>query len=76
MRFAYELARTRARKQLTVATKSNGIAISMPWWDARADEIESRTIDVHVRRLRAKLGPEGRRITTVKSVGYRLEDPA
>ncbi|HEV8617668.1 MAG TPA: response regulator [Methylomirabilota bacterium] len=43
------------------------------WGYARADEIESRTVDVHVRRLRAKLGPEGRRITTVKSVGYRLD---
>ena len=27
----------RPRKHLTVATKSNGIAISMPWWDERAD---------------------------------------
>ena len=43
------------------------------WGYARADDIESRTIDVHVRRLRAKLGDEGRRITTVKGVGYRLE---
>jgi DNA-binding response OmpR family regulator len=46
------------------------------WGYARADAIESRTIDVHVRRLRAKLGEEGRRITTVKSIGYRLEEPA
>ena len=43
------------------------------WGYAHADEIESRTVDVHVRRLRAKLGPEGRRIATVKGVGYRLE---
>jgi two-component system phosphate regulon response regulator PhoB len=43
------------------------------WGYARADEIESRTVDVHVRRLRAKLGDEGRRIGTVKSVGYRFE---
>src|SRR5262245_3602172 len=47
------------------------------WGYARADEIESRTVDVHVRRLRAKLGREGSRIATVKSVGYRFEeDPA
>jgi DNA-binding response OmpR family regulator len=45
------------------------------WGYSRASEIESRTVDVHVRRLRVKLGPEGRRILTVKSVGYRL-DPA
>ena len=45
------------------------------WGYSRASEIESRTVDVHVRRLRVKLGPEGRRILTIKSVGYRL-DPA
>jgi tartrate dehydrogenase/decarboxylase / D-malate dehydrogenase len=39
LRYAYELARERARKHLTVATKSNGIAISMPWWDGRADAV-------------------------------------
>jgi DNA-binding response OmpR family regulator len=43
------------------------------WGYAHAGDIESRTVDVHVRRLRAKLGPEGRRIVTVKSVGYQLE---
>ncbi|MGH7299255.1 MAG: response regulator [Candidatus Rokuibacteriota bacterium] len=43
------------------------------WGYARADEVESRTVDVHVRRLRAKLGQEGRRIGTVKGVGYRFE---
>jgi DNA-binding response OmpR family regulator len=43
------------------------------WGYARADEIESRTVDVHVRRLRAKLGAEGGRIVTVKTVGYRFE---
>jgi len=43
------------------------------WGYARADEIESRTVDVHIRRLRAKLGPEERRIATIKGVGYRFE---
>ena len=43
------------------------------WGYAHADEVESRTVDVHVRRLRAKLGDEGARITTVKSVGYRFD---
>jgi phosphate regulon transcriptional regulator PhoB len=46
------------------------------WGYARADEIESRTVDVHVRRLRAKLGAEGERILTVKNVGYRLDPDA
>jgi tartrate dehydrogenase/decarboxylase/D-malate dehydrogenase len=39
LKYAFELAQSRPRKQLTVATKSNGISISMPWWDARADAI-------------------------------------
>jgi DNA-binding response OmpR family regulator len=43
------------------------------WGYARADAIESRTVDVHVRRLRAKLGGAGARIATVKTIGYRFE---
>jgi tartrate dehydrogenase/decarboxylase / D-malate dehydrogenase len=39
LRYAFERAAERPRRQLTVATKSNGIAISMPWWDGRADAI-------------------------------------
>ena len=46
------------------------------WGYSRASEIESRTVDVHVRRLRVKLGPEGRRVLTVKTVGYRLDPGA
>ncbi|WP_269466975.1 tartrate dehydrogenase [Burkholderia pseudomallei] len=45
LKFAFELAQRRA-KRLTVATKSNGIAISMPWWDARAAEMAARYPDV------------------------------
>ena len=48
MKYAFELARSRARKHLTVATKSNGIAISMPWWDSRADAIGAGYPDVTV----------------------------
>ncbi|GIZ52296.1 tartrate dehydrogenase [Noviherbaspirillum aridicola] len=39
LRYAFELAAGRARKHLTVATKSNGIAVSMPYWDERAEEM-------------------------------------
>jgi tartrate dehydrogenase/decarboxylase / D-malate dehydrogenase len=35
MRFAFDLARRRARKHLTSATKSNGIIHTMPFWDER-----------------------------------------
>lgn len=43
------------------------------WGYADAAEIESRTVDVHIRRLREKLGWEAKRILTVKGVGYRLD---
>src|SRR5207237_10446041 len=39
MRFAFEAARKRAKKHLTSATKSNGIAITMPYWDERFAEM-------------------------------------
>jgi DNA-binding response OmpR family regulator len=43
------------------------------WGYPHAAEIESRTVDVHVRRLREKLGPEAGRVVTVKAVGYRFD---
>jgi len=45
LKFAFDLAQRRAKK-ITVATKSNGISISMPWWDARAAEMAARYPDV------------------------------
>ncbi|NLN67421.1 MAG: tartrate dehydrogenase [Alcaligenaceae bacterium] len=35
LKYAFELAARRERKKLTAATKSNGISISMPYWDER-----------------------------------------
>jgi tartrate dehydrogenase/decarboxylase / D-malate dehydrogenase len=35
MKFAFELARTRRQRHVTSATKSNGISITMPYWDER-----------------------------------------
>ena len=35
-------------------------------------ERENRTLDVHIRTLRAKLGPAGSLIETVRGVGYRM----
>ncbi len=39
LRYAFELAKSRPRKTLTSATKSNGLAISMPYWDERVEEM-------------------------------------
>jgi two-component system phosphate regulon response regulator PhoB len=52
---------------------SRDVLLDRVWGYAAAGEIESRTVDVHVRRLRMKLGDAGRRIATVKGVGYRLD---
>jgi phosphate regulon transcriptional regulator PhoB len=43
------------------------------WGYSNAVDIESRTVDVHIRRLREKLGKEYKRIVTVKGVGYRFD---
>ena len=47
--------------------------LEVVWGYANAVDIESRTVDVHVRRLREKLRDESHRIVTVKGVGYRFE---
>ncbi|WP_020180176.1 tartrate dehydrogenase [Methylopila sp. M107] len=46
MKYAFELARTRKRKKVTSATKSNGIAITMPYWDERFEEMRAQYPDV------------------------------
>ena len=62
--------------EAAVRVLSREFLLNRVWGYARADVIESRTVDVHVRRLRAKLGDAGSRIATVKSIGYRFEtDP-
>ncbi len=39
-------------------------------------EVETRTVDTHVKRLREKLGPARDLLETVRGVGYRLVDPS
>ena len=46
LKYAFDLAQSRAKKHVTLATKSNGIAISMPWWDKRAEEIAKSYPDI------------------------------
>ncbi|MDE1917356.1 MAG: tartrate dehydrogenase [Sphingomonadales bacterium] len=46
LRYAFDLAQARPRKHLTSATKSNGIAITMPWWDTRVEEMARAYPDV------------------------------
>ncbi|MCO5108601.1 MAG: tartrate dehydrogenase [Burkholderiaceae bacterium] len=48
LRYAFELARRRPARHLTSATKSNGIFISMPYWDERVAEMQKQYPDVRV----------------------------
>ncbi len=50
LRYAFELARKRD-KQLTSATKSNGISISMPYWDERVEAMSTQYADVDVNKF-------------------------
>jgi two-component system phosphate regulon response regulator PhoB len=59
--------RTQSRKQLLEKA-----------WDVEAgvsDRIQTRTVDMHVRRLRSKLGELGDWIETIRGFGYRLKVP-
>ena len=48
LKYAFELAQSRPKKHLTSATKSNGIFISMPYWDERVVEMAKNYPDVKV----------------------------
>ncbi|SFU76834.1 tartrate dehydrogenase [Halomonas korlensis] len=48
LKYAFDLAQTRPRKKLTSATKSNGISITMPWWDERVKAMSGSYPDVSV----------------------------
>jgi tartrate dehydrogenase/decarboxylase / D-malate dehydrogenase len=58
LRFAFELADSRPKRHLTSATKSNGIAITMPYWDERVHAMAAnyprvRTDQYHIDILSA-----------------------
>ncbi|MBX6424605.1 MAG: tartrate dehydrogenase [Variibacter sp.] len=46
LKFAFELAAKRPKKHLTSATKSNGISITMPYWDERVEAMAKNYPDV------------------------------
>jgi tartrate dehydrogenase/decarboxylase/D-malate dehydrogenase len=48
LKFAFELAARRPRRHLTSATKSNGISITMPYWDERVASMAQRFPEVRV----------------------------
>lgn len=48
LKYAFDLASTRPRKKLTSATKSNGISITMPYWDERVKAMAGNYPDISV----------------------------
>jgi DNA-binding response OmpR family regulator len=51
----------------------DGAQLLQTVWDASSD-VQTRTVDMHVLRLRAKLGSAGELIETVRGFGYRLRN--
>jgi len=52
---------------------TRGQILSTLWPDDHA--VEDRAVDVHIARLREKMGISGRFVETVRGVGYRLKEP-
>jgi two-component system phosphate regulon response regulator PhoB len=74
-----ELTPTEFRLLLTLAERRGRVQgrshLLETVWEA-APDIQTRTVDMHVQRLRAKLGPAGDLIETVRGFGYRLRAAA
>ena len=65
---------------LKILIQANGKALTRDqlleqvWGHDPSFDIDTRTIDQHIARLRNKLGPEAKRVITVKNVGYRFDN--
>lgn len=70
-----DLTATEFKLLLTLAERRGRVqsraALLEAVWEA-APDVQTRTVDIHVQRLRGKLGEAGALIETVRSVGYRL----
>jgi two-component system phosphate regulon response regulator PhoB len=67
----YNLLVTLAERRGRVQTRASLLETV---WHARPD-IQTRTVDMHMQRLRSKLGPAARFIETVRGFGYRFRAP-
>ena len=66
----FELLRVLAENKGKVLTREKLMSLV---WETDV-EFETRTIDVHIRTLRQKLGDCGEYIQTVRNVGYKIEE--
>ena len=69
----YSLLEILLRKHPAVVTRA---ALARQLWEDEVGAVDTNTLDVHVTRLRGKLGPTGLRVANVRGVGYRLEERA
>ena len=73
-----ELTPTEFKLLLTLAERRGRVQarahLLQTVWEA-APDIQTRTVDMHVQRLRAKLGVAGDLVETVRGFGYRLRAP-
>jgi two-component system alkaline phosphatase synthesis response regulator PhoP len=67
----FELLRVLMSSKERVLTRE--VLLSKVWGYENSENIETRTVDMHIGQLRKKLGKEAERIVTVKSVGYRFD---
>ena len=51
LKYAFNLAKNTKKKHLTSATKSNGISITMPYWDERVEDISKQFPDVEFNKF-------------------------
>ena len=68
----FELLKTLIRSKGRVLSRDH--LLDTIWGFDQAMEIQTRTVDVHIRTLRKKLKSEAKRIVTVKNYGYRFEE--
>ena len=55
LKYAFELAQRRPKKHVTSATKSNGISITMPYWDERVAEMTKSYPDIQVDKFHLEI---------------------
>jgi len=68
----FELLKTLIKAKGRVLSRDH--LLDTIWGFDQASEIQTRTVDVHIRTLRKKLKSESKYIVTVKNYGYRFED--
>jgi DNA-binding response OmpR family regulator len=69
-RLEFELLATLLRRRGRVQTRD---MLSADVWDMSSD-VDTRTIDTHIKRLRQKLGKAGKQIETVRGLGYKFSE--